>query len=232
MSAFVRLSKLDPIPLFAADMVHARPALKAAYLDAFSAQVESNNSLDRYIRQAVKSDATADQKLLARGRAAEIRADRQATVVLLAADDSLQRLGKALLHKPLGPGLAFGPIYNGVPLTRLLRATTNAIRHVSEWDDNKELVFPYAAPATVKNRDLKRALENIAVLQHAFGVGKHERIWSAPAFSMLALLDGKFGTDAPNYHRVESAIFDTAEAIISAVDGAMCTEGRLYSELD
>jgi len=141
------------------------------------------------------------------------RADLLAALVLLTADNALQRLGRALVDRPrLRQG--FGPILKSVPLTTLLRATTNCVRHVDEWDENPNLHVGYEG-SSATDRATTQALETIAVLKEALGVGRHERIHQAPSFTVLALIDGKFGTDPPDYRRFERAILSTAREIIS-----------------
>lgn len=61
-------------------------------------------------------------------QAEDLQADYQASIVILFADDALQRLAKGLLDKAPGLHPGYGRAYNGVPLTTLLRACTNALR--------------------------------------------------------------------------------------------------------
>ncbi len=225
MTAFVRLLKPKPIPLFVTQLEAMRPALERAYLDACQAQSESCGLTDHLMRAAVSPDEQLDDSVRVRAYAEEVRANLQATVVLLSVDDALQRLGKAILGKPLGISRGFGAVCNGVALTRVLRATTNCVRHVSEWDDDQELVFPYASPADESDPRLRRSVENIAILQQAFGIGKHERIWSAPAFALLSVIDGSFGTEDPDYQRVESKIIGAAREItVAAANPSLLAE--------
>jgi hypothetical protein len=78
--------------------------------------------------------------------AEDFQADQQAAPVILTADDALPRFGKQVLKMaPVlkrGFGPRFGATNTPVHLTMLLRAGTNTLRHVSEWDNNPKLCDP------------------------------------------------------------------------------------------
>jgi hypothetical protein len=152
--------------------------------------------------------------------AEDIAAHQQAGTVLLAADDALQRLGKALHGIGLGVDRGFGPTYRDVPLTALLRAATNAIRHASEWDDDadrededgQKLHFPFDDP---RNKG-RKALKSIRILQKVLGYGVHERVHIAPSFDVLALIDGSwYSSKTPaEYLRFDTAVQAAAAEIM------------------
>jgi hypothetical protein len=223
MTAFVRPSKAPPIELFASMIRFSRPSLEAAYYSAFEAARARNAEMDRFMLDPLRgvelTHEEAERSHIEAYRQ-DIRADQQSMIVLFVLDDSLQRLGRTLLGKAPGIARGFGRLYNGVPLTTLLRATTNCVRHVSEWDDNENLKYPYDV-LDETDRDIKMAIGNIRVLQEALGVGRHENIWAAPCFHVLAILDGKFGTEAANYDRLESAVMLAAREIVEAADSSL-----------
>jgi hypothetical protein len=217
MPVFARLYKPQPIPLFETTWKHSRQSLGRAYLAAFEAAERRNVLLDDLLR------VSDDARLAA--YAEDIAAHQQAGTVLLAADDALQRLGKAL--QGIGPGVdrGFGPTYRDVPLTALLRAATNAIRHASEWDDDadrddedsQKLHFPYNDP----RNDGRKALKSIRILQKVLGYGVHERIHIAPSFDVLALIDGSWysGKTPAEFSRFDTAV-QAAAADIMQPSGA------------
>ncbi len=152
-------------------------------------------------------------------------ADHFASVVLLFADDALQCFARGVLgeknHRSLD---GYGPTYpdaknhsGTVALTTLLRAGTNAIRHVSEWD-TPSFPFPYPAmPHCKKTRTcaICQALPSIDVIQRVFGLGIHERIRDPVSMRVLIRVDGHLGSpgSVPSYHRFEEAVLSAATQI-------------------
>jgi hypothetical protein len=156
MSGFVRLDGPDPYELFGAQFRRSRFALQTAYDEAFAAWDRRSELLKEHEWSSgyggmeipwLSATGTGTRELpqatLDRmwdeALAENVQADSQASIVLLVADDALQRLARGVLgdeKRAEGYGLAYGAPYKGlVKFTRLLRAGTNAIRHVSEWDD-------------------------------------------------------------------------------------------------
>lgn len=162
-----------------------------------------------------------DPKILyANAIAEDSHCDMQATIIVLFADDLLQRFGHRVLGKKVGLH-GFGPLYRGVHLTSLLRATTNCVRHVSEWED---LAFPYPEPAEAKSNDERVAIGNIKVLQTAYGIGKHERIRDFVSWHTVVTVDGLYGTHPPAYQRFEDALVEGARDIAREGGGTTLPE--------
>jgi hypothetical protein len=146
----------DPYKLFGAQFRRSRLAMETAYDDAFAAwdrrcelMKEHDWSSDYGGMEVPWSDAYGGQppalpradldRMWDEALAENVLADCQASIVLLVADDAMQRFARGVLGEnrdPAGYGPAYGAPYKGlVQFTRLLRAGTNAVRHVSEWDD-------------------------------------------------------------------------------------------------
>jgi hypothetical protein len=169
-----------------------------------------------------------------------IRRDHQASPVILTADDALQRFAKGVWGSAPGldPGFgrAFGSSNAPVQLTTLLRAGTNTLRHVSEWDDNLKLrgphlnrpgeMYPDAATLTKGSREWQ-AMQSIAVLQRAFGLGKDGPIRDVVSFRVLAAVD--MDISQPSYDRFEAAVVEAARDI--ARHGPFDAVSRLEAEL-
>lgn len=156
MSGFVRLDGPDPYELFGAQFRRSRFALQTAYDEAFAAWDRRSELLKEHAWSSGYGgmeipwlsatgtetrelpQATLD-RMWDEALAENVQADSQASIVLLVADDALQRFARGVLsdqRRAAGYGPAYGAPYKGlVKFTRLLRAGTNAIRHVSEWDD-------------------------------------------------------------------------------------------------
>ncbi len=148
MSRFVRLEIHDPFVTLATTLRRLRPAIERAYYAAFAASDAANAALKEYqwatfddsmvhdligemLPRMERSDV--DPEVLYAGAIAEdSHCDMQSTIVVLFADDLLQRFASKVLGKKIGLH-GYGPLYRGVHLTSLLRATTNCVRHVSEW---------------------------------------------------------------------------------------------------
>ena len=215
MPVFARLDKKPPIPLFNATWEASRPALTAAYADAFAAAERRNDLLDRW--------ANLDENARTLAFAEDVRAHQQAMVILLVADDVIRRLATGILGSAPGLKGGHGPRYNnGVHFTALLRATTNCIRHAAEWDDDadrddtdaRKLHWPYS---DARNKG-KQPIASIEVLQIALGLGIHERIYMAPCFDVLSRVDGSWwsGKTPADFDRFSAVITQTANEILAA----------------
>lgn len=225
MSRFVRMEIRDPHVTFATTLRRLQPAIERAYYAAFAASDASNDSLKEY-QWALFDDSYADEitgeafpriergsvdgeALYANAIAEDVHCDMQATVVVLFADDLLQRFAQKVLGRKMGLD-GYGPLYRGVHLTSLLRATTNCVRHVSEWED---LSFPYRELKDAESNDERKAIQNIEILQKAYGIGKHERIRDFVSWNTVVTIDGLYGTSPPDYQRFEDALFEGARHI-------------------
>lgn len=182
-------------------------------------------------------------------QAEDLFSDQQASVLILWADDTLRRFARGVLKKSPGLKSGFGHSYGcwptgevPVPLTTMLRAATNTLRHVSEWDDNPALIFPYdsfkqktkeekASMTDQQKREYsnaEQALENIAILKRAFGIGVHEPIRDVVSWRTLVQIDGYLGTHAPDYRRFEDALLTAAREISDEAG----TEARKHLEAE
>jgi hypothetical protein len=173
--------------------------------------------------------------------AEDFQADHQAAPVILTADDALQRFAKGVYGTAPGLDPGFGPKFGStntpVHLTTLLRAGTNTLRHVSEWDGNLKLRGPhpdrpgdpYPDPTKLKEGSTAwLALQNIAVLRRAFGIGKSEPIRDVVSFRVLAAVDRQI--PQPSYERFETAVMDAARDI-ARQHGPPGALARLEAEL-
>jgi len=202
-----------------------RPAIERAFYAAFTASDASNEAMDLYRWETMREPAVPAlfgasfaniersgidaEVLYADAIAEDLHCDMQATIVVLFADDLLQRFGQRVLKKKIGLD-SYGPIYRGVHLTSLLRATTNCVRHVSGWEDYP---FPYRDLKDAESNDERRAIRSIEVLQTAYGLGKHERIRDFVSWHTVVTIDGLYGTHPPDYQRFEAALVEGARAI-------------------
>lgn len=175
------------------------------------------------------------------------RADVYASIVLIVLDNALRQLGLALQIPKDRAKDGFGKTVNGVPLTRLLREAANCIRHAIEWDENRYLGIPYdndslqAAIEEVTRKhgeayiksdsqvylisSARHALRTIRVLQDAFGLGRHDRIYMAPAWSFLVTIDGKFlagklGSSEPDFSRIDGSVVAAGREMVEHADPA------------
>jgi hypothetical protein len=242
MTRFVRMIKPQPIEQFISDVLESRAPLTEAYRIAWSATVRANALMDRVLRAQFAETENAnvfgvtsyynvpDGLTLQNARALQLEAqveDRRADIfampVINCGDKWLRRLGRALVgSKRLRQG--FGPVYAryvdetgavvDLPLTSLLWATMNCERHAWEWDDNPHLTVPYD-PAAIVDKKAKKALPSIDALQKALGFGRYDRIHHAPCWTVLKVVDGKFGTHGPDYGRFESAVLAAAREIMA-----------------
>ncbi len=228
MSRFVRMEIHDPYVTFATTLRRLRPAIERAYYAAFAASDASNGALKEYrwasfddsyaselmgkMLPRIERDSVDREILYANAIAEDLHCDMQATVVVLFADDLFQRFAQKVLGKKIGLD-GYGPLYRGVHLSSLLRATTNCVRHVSEWED---LPFPYHELKDAESIDERKAIQNIEVLQKAYGIGKHERIRDFVSWNTVVTIDGLYGTNPPDYQRLEDAIVEGARDLAKA----------------
>jgi hypothetical protein len=111
-------------------------------------------------------------------------------------------------------------------LTTLLRAATNTLRHVSDWDEDPDIVFPYD-PQTATTKVAKQAYNTIAVLQHAFGIGKHEPIREPVSWRVVVAVDGQLGTAPPDFGRFQAAVLTAAHEIAAEAGGSALLAAEL-----
>ena len=184
------------------------------------------------------ADASHKSSIFAEAQAEDLLADQQASILVLWADDALRRFARGILNKAptfnKGYGMKYGcwtELNVPVPLTTLLRATTNTLRHVSEWDDNNALIFPYDDFKTKSKAEVelltdqqrreesaaKLALGNIKILRRAFGLGVTERIRDVVSWRCLVAIDGYLGTHEPNFQRFEDAVVLAAREMTAEV---------------
>lgn len=236
MASFVKLEWLDPYRLFASRLRLHHHAMEVAYNNAFAAfhtchellkedlwSQFSGSPMEWFMAMAtgeggdafVRPEPVRDYHYEA--QAQDALADHQASAVLLFADDTLQTFGRGVLGKNHKSFAAYGPRYpdaknpaESVAFTTLLRAATNAVRHVSEWD-TPDLEFPYApVPHCDRGCQTCRASQTIDVIQRAFGIGIHERVRDVVSMRVLIRVDGQLGTAEPEYGRFEAAMLSAA----------------------
>ena len=247
MGSFVKLEWLDPYELFASKLDLSRRPMALSFNEAFAAFRRCHSILhdlqwaDFNCEEGwlTEGDAEAAQTQLDPGalqyqaQVEDNSADWQASVVLLFADDALQSLARGVLrdHKSLD---GYGPEYldvtnSGRPvrLTTLLRAGTTAIRHVSDWD-TPEMPFPYRRPEEADER-WQQALQNIDVINRAFGIGTSGRIRDFVSMRVLIRVDGTLGDKdtEPSYARFERAMIEAATDIARKANGAERLERSL-----
>lgn len=247
MSLFVNFDDLDPYTLFAAAVRRTRLAMCNAFDAAFKAYNDACSLLERHayenihdehgvyelmglehVRKTPRMNPEALKQLHAQAVAEDRQADYQAAPVLLFADDALQRFAKGLLGRaPSVSAPGYGPEYRTnagkVKLTRILRAGTNTIRHVSEWDD-AGMPFPYPALGSLPAKSKwRQPMESIEIIQQVFGIGMHERIRDPVSMRILIRVDGVLGTGKPAYERFETAVLEAAFEI-AAVKGEAATK--------
>lgn len=259
VSLFVNPDSLDPYVLFSTVLRRSRLGMQTAYDASFAAYLRCAQLLEDHrfgsaprfgpLGLRVFADAPDETSaptpaeldaMWADALAEDFQADHQAAPVLLTADDALQRFAKGVLGCAPGlfPGFGscFGSTNTPVPLTSLLRAGTNALRHVSEWDENRELRGPhknrpgdpYPDPETLKKGSPAwQAMQSIAILRDAFGIGKDGPIREVVSFRVLAAVDRQIPT--PAYERFEAAVKEAARDI--ARHGPRSALSRLESAL-
>jgi hypothetical protein len=183
-------------------------------LDPFSGAAQFTGATPRQRPSRAQLD-----RMYVDAQAEDLQADYQASIVILFADDTLQRFAKGVLGKAPGLEPGYGPAYReGVRLTTLLRAGTNGIRHVSEWDDS-DLPFPYPdLSALPKKSRWRQPIDSITVIQRALGIGIYERVRDVVSMRVIIAVDGKLGTEPTDYARFEAAMVAAAEEIARAAD--------------
>lgn len=230
MARILDIALYDAYQQFAGTIVDLRPVMTRAYLAAVDSSNRSNAALKESLQlqfgelahevvglPAVEMDPeeraqrVRDLDLLALSE--DRNSDWQASVVILFAHDALKRFSRQLLGKALGMASGYGPLYNGVPLTTMLQAGAHAVRHISDWDDNPALSFPYDEKRIRKNRGAREAYRSIKVFQSVFGKGVYERFRQLQSWPVLCQMDGLYGTHRPDYARVERAIVTAASDI-------------------
>lgn len=239
MSIFLNLERFNPHRLFATVLSRSRLSMTTAYQASFAAHSRCVDLLERHRYGTASLEGHLDFPVYPDGSttmaptmnredldglwveavAEDIQADQQAGPVILTADDALQRFAKGVLKKAPGLNPGYGPTYGpsyGPPvhLTTLLRAGTNTLRHVSEWDENPNLRLPYPDPAVLKPGSAEwQAMQTINVIQRAFGIGKNELIRNPVSSRVLVAVDGQLGTADPSYERFEDAVIAAARDI-------------------
>jgi hypothetical protein len=217
--------------------------MKAAYDAAFAAHKRCTDLLTEHHWSQIDSDDVFEQfgltssgsglrrrrptateedleRIYSEAQAEDLQADYQASIVLLFADDALQRFAKGVLGNAPGLTPGYGSEYGThrgtAKFTTLLRAGTNAIRHVSEWDDyDWPRVFGAVYPTldNCTNERERQDMSNIVVFQNVFGFGFTERIRDVQSMNILARVDGRLGTERTKYEHFEEAMVEAAREI-------------------
>jgi hypothetical protein len=231
----------------------SREAIRDSYARAFEVYNESieleetrdwerarlDASLDQFQAQLTGFDGDAfDQPLLSeeeigslllRAVAKDYHADYLSGIVILFADNLIQRLGKNLLgsapNLDRGFGYDYGDHRGSAPFTFLVRAAANSLRHVDEWDDHdwgddddedrRGKIYPDMAEAS--NRE-KIMLKSIHIFRNALGIGVSERIRDVQSLRVLIRID-ELLNEKPDYHRFEQRLFEAAREIAKAAGG-------------
>lgn len=262
MTRFVNPYRQDSYRVLASTLSVSRLAMKAAYDAAYVAYVRCTDLLHEHMWSQVDTENVFEQlgltldesaltprrptkthvelqEMYAESYAQDLQADYQAGMVLLFADDGLQRFAKGLLESapglgPSGYGRESGTHRGKVKLTAFLRAGTNAIRHVSEWDDypwserHPGVVYPDLADCrTDREREM---ISNIEIFQKVLGLGISERIREPLSMRVLIQVDGKLFPDSPMaYARFEKEVIAAAREIADVKGGEAPT--RLEEQL-
>jgi len=250
MSSFVKLDWLDPYKAFASRLQLSRHAMRLSFDEAFRAYLRCHELLKQELwvncpvdpAEWLLAEATGESpELIEPGQIQDFHyeaqvedalADHQASSVLLFVDDALQSLARGLLRKEHKTLDGYGPRYEDVrdrskpvALSTLLRAATNTIRHLSEWDDPK-FPFPYPVAGHCKESACQvcRAIPNIDVIQRTFGIGIHERLRDVVSMRVLIKVDNRLGSDpGPSYENFENALIAAAYEVASRA-GDVATE--------
>lgn len=239
MSIFLNLDQTDPYDTFAVVMRRSRLAMERTYEAAFAAHRRCAELLDSHLMHKLNAGDPLgfpvfgvpegwQPEQLSRVEldamwldaiAEDFQADHLAATVVLAADDSLKRLSRGIHGKAPELEAGYGPEYGPgkVPLTSLLTAATNTLRHVSEWDETRKPAFPYKPLSEYEVNSLEwQAMRNITIIQRAFGRGIHEAVRGPISMHVLVTVDGFGGTSPPAYERFESAVLEAARGIATA----------------
>jgi hypothetical protein len=211
MPRFIELTNYDKFEQFAAELDRARRPLSFAYVEAFQAFARSRELLkesefaaDWYSGKGNQDEAHA---LHNEAYTEDVQAETFASILILFADDVLKRLHYRLFDRMPRLDKGYGKEHNGVPLSSILQAGGNAIRHVSWWADN--LTFPYAEDDTGLSNDERKALANIRVIEKAFG--SFGGPWNRPpSWDILFTMNaGENWTPEADYDKFERAIILT-----------------------
>jgi len=239
MSLFLNLDQSDPYDAFAVVMRRSRLAMERTYEAAFDAHKRCRDLLHDHlwhnvnaadsegfpvygVREAWQPDPLSPAELDGMwldAIAEDFHCDHLAAPIVLTADDSLKRLTRGIHGKVSELEAGYGPEYGPgkVPLTSLLTAATNTLRHVSEWVEKRKPAFPYKPLSEYEEGSIElQAMRNITVIQRAFGIGIHESVRDPISMRVLVSVDGLLGTSPPSYERFEAAVLETARAIASA----------------
>jgi hypothetical protein len=239
MSLFLNLDQTDPYDTFAVIMRRSRLAMERTYEAAFDAHRRGADLLDSHllhkwnvgdssgfpifaVPEGWQPEALSNAELEGMWLDAiseDFQADHLATPIVLTADDCLKRLANGIHGKPSEIEAGYGPEYGPgkVPLTSLLTAATNTLRHVSEWDEKRKPAFPYKPLSEYEVNSVEwQAMRSITVIQRAFGHGIFEAVRGPVSMRVLVAVDGLLGTSPPSYDRFEAAVLATARAVASA----------------
>lgn len=248
MGSFVRIYTLEPAELLASSLLMSRRNMTRAFDEAFGAYLRCHEILreinwescpqidDMLTLGDVEDEARDSYDVSARHYEAQVEdnlADWEASTVLLFGDDVLRTYARSLLGTPEGRLDGFGPWYSDITnsgrpvrFSRLLRAGTNALRHVSEWG---EVPFPYPRPEDCPK--WKRELENIDVINRAFGIAMHGRLTDPISMRVLIAVDRTLGDvdTKPSYIRFEGALVGAARDV--AKEAGADAQARLEAAL-
>ncbi|MBD5654754.1 MAG: hypothetical protein IAI50_06185 [Candidatus Eremiobacteraeota bacterium] len=201
-------------------------------------------------RRSLEEIVARRDEIWAEAQAEDLFADQQASILVLWADDALRRFARGVLKRAPSFDKGYGVTYGCWPagevpiaLTTMLRAATNTLRHVSEWDDNSALVFPYddfkpknkaeksqlTEHQRFEENNAEQSIQNIKILRRAFGIGVNERIRDIVSWRTLVAIDGYLGTHAPDYQRFENALVTAAREM--ADEAGPESRARLEAEL-
>ena len=98
-----------------------------------------------------------------------------------------------------------------------MRASANAIRNVSEWDDS-DLPFPYPDRAKLgKKSTWRQPMAGIEVIQRAFGLGMHVILRDVGSMHTIVAVD-RLSTGLAEYARFEAAMVAAAREIAEEAD--------------
>ncbi len=225
MPLFPEIYALGPARRLAVVLERSRPTMRRLHADAFAAMDECRGASRGFlaafgicVTAPLGAPEFVDDSVALTMFAAERRAQALANAMLLLVDDALGSYARRLKVEA-GIGSTFGPTYNGVHLSSLLRAATNAIRHAAEWADDPDIPGPDDPRWNGNDVDRKRharvALRSIRPLCAALNL--HDRVNDYVSMETLIVVDGLYGSAAgPEYVRFEAAVVRTARDIADA----------------
>lgn len=219
---------------FALLVERARPALRRLHREAFEAFATHRAAGGRVLKdiggitvfphRRLRDDELVDGSSWATMWVSERLANSLADAMLLLVDDALSAYGRRL-RVPMGVSSSFGPVYNGVAFSALVKAATNAIRHSSEWADDSSLPSPtepkWNAPASEWGDVQRKALASIRTLVGALKLA--DRVSKTVSIDVLVVVDGHFPARI-SYDRFEAAFIATALDIACAAGPAEFTK--------